>query len=143
MNSKNVNLNVLLAIIGIALFLVGAVGMKMDWFSDWEAIPAILIGAGSGLFAYNIGLIIDTKIRQKAPAAARKMAIEQKDERNMLISNTAKGKAFDAMIPIFVAVMTIIALMGVDIQVLLILVGAFLLVNGIWFYQFMRLSKEM
>ena len=65
---------------------------------------------------------------------ARKMNIEKNDERNIMIANKAKGKAFDMMTYIFGALMVSFALMDVDMTALLLLVFAYLFVHGFSIY---------
>ena len=71
------------------------------------------------------------------------MDIEKNDERNIMIANKAKGKAFDRMTYIFGALMVSFALMDVDMTAVLLLVFAYLLVHGFSIYYRMKFDKEM
>ena len=142
MNSK-MGINLALAILGVVLFSIGGVGMKMEWFGNLVALPGILIGVGCGVFGHNLGAAIQNKAVVNNPVEARKIAIEQKDERNVSINNAAKGKAFDAMGYIYGTVMLICVLLNVDLLIILLLVGAYLLVYGNMFFHLSKLNREM
>jgi len=143
MKSKKIGLNIFGTIIGIILFSVGGIGMKIGWFADFKAVPGVLIGLGCGVFGYHFGTIIQVIVMKKNPKEAKRVEIEQKDERNLLIVNTAKRKAFDAMVYIYATVMFICVLLNVNFIVIFLLVGAYLLVHGIMIYHFYKLSKEV
>ena len=143
MISKKIGLNILGTILGIILFSIGGIGMKVGWFVDFKALPGILIGVGCGVFGYHFGTIIQVIVMKKNPKEARRVEIEQKDERNLWIMNTAKRKAFDAMVYIYATVMFICVLLNVSLTVILLLVGSYLLVYGIMIYHFYTLSKEV
>lgn len=143
MNTHNIKMNIVFAILGFLLLAAGGIGMKSGWFPGIPALPAILIGIGAGLFGSNLGTIIQVRTIEKDPAEARRIHIEQKDERNVSIDRAAKSKAFDAMVYIYGAVMLIFALLNADLVFILLLVAAYLLVIGIRIYQMSRLIKEM
>ena len=73
----------------------------------------------------------------------KKLTIEENDERNIAISNKAKGKAFDMMTYVYGALMVSFALMGVDMSALLLLVFAYLFVHGFGIYYRIKFDKEM
>ncbi len=143
MERKNSGSTIIFIVVGAALFAFGAIGMKMNWFTGFPALFAILIGVGSGLFGHSMGKLIETKANEKAPEQYRRVAIEQKDERNQMINSIAKGKAFDAMNYIYSTVLIITALLNVGMVVILLLVASYLLVHGIRVYEVTRLMKEM
>ena len=72
-----------------------------------------------------------------------RIEIEQKDERNIALSNQAKAKAYDMMIFVFGAVMVSYALMGLDLVAILMLVTAYLFVVGYGIFCRCKLDKEM
>ena len=80
---------------------------------------------------------------KKDPELAKQMEIEAKDERNIMIANYAKGKAFDLMTFVFGALMVSFALMGVDLAAVLLLVAAYLFVEGSAVWYRVRFEKEM
>ena len=53
------------------------------------------------------------------PDVKKQMEIEQKDERNIAIKNSAKAKAYDMMIFVFGALMISLTLMNIDMMVIL------------------------
>lgn len=57
-----------------------------------------------------------------SPDLQKQLEIEQKDERNIAISNSAKGKAFDIMLFVYGALMLSFALMQVDLAAILLFV---------------------
>ena len=77
-------------------------------------MPYLCIGAGCGAFGHGMGELIGRRALKHAQDVRRQIEIEQKDERNIAIMNRAKGKAYDAMIYIFGALMVSFALMELE-----------------------------
>ena len=77
------------------------------------------------------------------PAIEKRLRIEQQDERNRTIADRAKARAYDASLYIFSALMLCFALMRVDLAVILLLVGAYLLVVGINIYYHVKYNREL
>jgi|GEM_PF-1201751 len=55
----------------------------------WEALPHVLSGVGSGIMLVGIVLIFKKREMERNPEKARKVAIDEKDERNILINEKA------------------------------------------------------
>lgn len=72
--------------------------------------------------------MISARAIRNSPDLQKKMNIEKNDERNILLANTAKGKAFDMMTYVFGALMVSFALMEVDWTAILLLVFAYIFV---------------
>ena len=96
------------------------------------------MGLGNG-----IAQLVQRWALQKDPELARQQEIEVGDERNIRLAEGAKARAFDLMVFVFGALMLIFALMQVDLAAILLLVGAYLLVQGYAVYCRIRLEKEM
>ena len=90
-----------------------------------------------------MGNIISNNIIQKNPDMQKQMEIEQNDERNVILTNRAKAKAYDVMTYVFGALMIAFALMGVDMIPILLFVFAYLFVQGYVVYYRCKYEKEM
>lgn len=125
---------------GLLLLGLGAFGIK-----TWDSlVPAYLcVGVGCGLFGQGVGGLIRRRALKGDPELARRLEVEQKDERNVALSDRAKARAYDAMVFAFGALMLAFALMGVDLAAVLMLVFTYLLVVGIGVYYRLKLEKEM
>ena len=86
---------------------------------------------------------ISGKILEGDPQIERRARIEAADERNQMIGNRAKVKAFDLMLYLFAGVLLVFALMGVDTVAVLLLTGAYLVCLGWGLYWRFRYEKEM
>lgn len=132
-------------IIGLLILAAGLYLIKTN--SDpqgiMRALPYVCIGIGCGLFGHGMGEIISERAFRSDPEKQRKLKIEANDERNIAITNRAKGKAFDMMTFIFGALMLSFALMGIDMIAVLLLVFAYLFVHGLALYYRFKLDKEM
>lgn len=104
-----------------------------------------LSSAGRGLRPLRpfYGELIARRSVRSDPDAARALEIEQKDERNIAISNAAKAKAFDVMLAAFSPLILILALLEVDLLPLLLTVGVYLFVVFDSIYWLNRYHKEM
>ena len=134
---KKQSKNILLALAGLALLAVGLCLVHKTY------LAYLCIGVGCGLFAHGTGEVWALHTARTNPEAAKMLEIAQKDERNVAIANCAKGKAFDMMTFLFGALFIAFAAMQVEVPVLLILVFAYLLVQGYAVYWRVRLEKAL
>ena len=136
---------IVFTILGLLLLVIGFILMKTieDPQGIMRALPYVLIGIGCGVFGQNLGEIISNRTLKKYPDEAKKIEIERKDERNLMLSYRAKAKAYDLMVYVYGAVMLIFALMQVDIITIMILVLSYLFIifSGVYFRS--KYEKEM
>lgn len=140
MKKSSMLLYTLLLALGVSLFCVGGFVLT---YPDLKSLSALCIGIGAGLFGMSVGQIIVIITADKNPRYKQKMAIEEKDERNILIRNTAKGKAFDVMGFVFSILMLVYALISVDMFIILLLVAAYSIVYIVYIIFLSKYSKEM
>lgn len=143
MNKKLIDYS--MVIIGILLLVGGLVLIKLIETPQgiFIALPYMCIGVGCGIFGHGMGNLINSRIMSNHPDLKKQMEIEQKDERNISIKNSAKAKAYDMMIFVFGALMICFALMNVDMMVILMLVSCYLFVVGYSIYYRVKYEKEM
>ena len=137
--------NYLIAAVGIILLAIGLYLLKtIDNPKEFlAALPYVCIGFGCGIFGHGTANLIATKAVQNNSELQKQMEIEKKDERNIAISNCAKAKAYDIMTFVFGALMVSFALMGVNIVPTLLLVFAYLFVQGYAIYYRCKYDREM
>ncbi len=138
-------LSYVVAGIGAALLAAGLVLLKM---ADAQqgimlVLPYVLIGLGCGAFGHGIGDVMSNRLIKDDPKLKRQIEIEQRDERNVMISNQAKAKAYDMMLYVFGALMIAYALMSVNMAAVLLLVAAYLLVVCISIFYMNKYQNEM
>lgn len=131
-------LGLLLAVTG--LFLVKAIAEPQGIM---KAFPYICIGLGCGAFGNGLGGIISRKAGEKDPALAKQIEVDTKDERNVMIGNMAKAKAYDMMLYVFAALLIAFALMGASYTIIIPFVIAYLFVQGYGVYQRIKIEKEL
>lgn len=137
--------NYVITVMGIILLLCGFYLLKGVQSPNEFLIklPYICIGLGCGIFGHGMGNLIANKAISKDPEVQRQIEIEKNDERNIAISSRAKSKAYDIMTFVFGALMVSFALMGVEIISILLLVFAYLFVQGCAIYYRLKYDKEM
>lgn len=142
MNKRN---NYLITGIGLVLLVIGLLWTKRLVGSNTIAttLPYLAIGFGCIIFGYGMGNIVTKKTLQAYPEVERQMAIEKNDERNIAIANRAKSKAFDIMTYIFGALIVSFVFMGTDLVATLLLVFAYLFVEGYGIYYRNKYEHEM
>lgn len=142
---KKKTLSYLVAMIGILLLATGLVLLKSvsEPQGIMLALPYICIGLGCGVFGHGLGDIVSHQVTRKNPQLQKQIEIEKNDERNIVISNQAKAKAYDIMLYVFGALMVSFALMSADVVVILLLVFAYLFVVGFFIYYLNKYNKEM
>ncbi|MEA4815056.1 MAG: hypothetical protein VB112_09145 [Oscillospiraceae bacterium] len=134
-----------LTVVGFVLIIVGLCYLKSSapLTGVMTALPYVCIGIGCGAFGHGMGEMISKRAMKNAPDIQKQLEIEKKDERNIEISNRAKGKAYDAMIYILGALIVSFGLMEIPLYVVLLLVFAYLLVVGISIYYRCKFDQEM
>ncbi len=138
MRNKKVLYTVLI-LLGI-LFMAGGGLLREEALKQWSGV---LIGVGAGLAGMSLANLVTAWVEASNPAYSRKVAIEQKDERNQLINNAARAKAFQAFTPIMGILMLVFVLINVDLLPILLLVGAYILVYVFYFVYLNKYLKEM
>ena len=142
---KERNYDVVKTVVGILLAAIGFVLLRR--YADSQGVMAVLpfvcIGVGCGAFGHGMGGMLSRKALKGSPDLQKQLEIEQKDERNIAISNSAKGKAFDIMLFVYGALMLSFALMQVDLAAILLFVFCYLLVLGCSIYYRVKYEKEM
>lgn len=132
-------------VVGVVLWGVAVLLLRQNPGNSgfWRALPYVCLGVGAGLLGQGIGRLVQRKALQSDPELARQQEIEAGDERNIQLAQRAKAKAFDLMVFVFSALLLVFALMGVDLTAILLLVAAYLLVQGYAVYCRVKLEKEM
>lgn len=137
--------NYLLILLGLILAALGLALIKtaVNPQGMLRALPYVCIGLGSGLFGHGMGEVLCDRALRGSPEIKQALEIEQQDERNIAIADRAKGRAFDQMTFILGALMVSFALMGVELAAVLLLVFAYLLVQGFALYYRFKFEREM
>lgn len=134
-------------VIGTILGLILAVGglflMKQELDTINKAVPGIMIGIGSGVFGGSLGSFLGLIISKKYPEKAYQKEIEVKDERNIMIMNKAKSKAFSFIHYSFGPLLLIFVLMNVDLIIIILTVSAYLMLEGVMIFYMNKYSKEL
>ena len=135
----------LFTVMGVLLAVTG--GILVKTLENPQGIlltlPYVLLGAGCGMFGYGMSNIISQKAVSKDEKLQKQLAVEEKDERNIAISNKAKAKAYDFMTFTFGILLLILTLMNTDMIALLLLVAAYLSVHIYAIYYRFKYEKEM
>jgi hypothetical protein len=132
-------------ILGLFLTAAGFMLKKTDVNPEgiMLTLPYILIGFGCGIFGQNLGSLLSHAATKKHPDIVKNIEIEEKDERNVLINNKARAKAYDTMIFVYGAIILSFALMQIELQYTLLLVLSYLFVVFTAVYYRVKYTKEM
>lgn len=129
MKNKNYVLkNILLSFLGVVLVAVGLFIYQKTLGMDKTVvvIPYIFIATGCGILGHFTGNLIQYYSTKGNEELKRQIEIEKNDERNVLIAEKSKAKAYDLMIYLFAAMLIIFSLMGADKLQLVVLVAIYL-----------------
>lgn len=130
--------------VGLPL-LIGSIYLLKAENAPEGAIRTVLyvcIAIGCALSGSGLSGWLSNRIIRSNPEIKKQLEIEKKDERNLLIMNQAKGKAFDLMSCVFGVLIWAIALMGTDTVVVLLLFSAYLFVLGAALFYRIKYEKE-
>lgn len=142
---KKVKTDYFISMIGIILLGLGLYLVKIlvDPQGIMKALPYVCIGLGCGIFGHGMGNIISRRAIQNDYNLQKQIEINKNDERNITIGDKAKAKAYDLMTFVFGALMITFALLGVDMIAVVLLVSAYLFVEGYAIYYRFKYEKEM
>ena len=143
--NKNMLRNCLFLFLGIGLMIAG---ILMDKNSDTSnqvlaTIPYLLIGLGCGIFGHFMGNIMKYFSTRNNEELERQIEIEKKDERNILIAEKSKAKAYDLMVYLFAGMLIMFSLMRVDKLQILIIVAIYLSLQVYVLYWKSKLEGQM
>lgn len=131
-----------IALIGFTLILLGGRGSL--GFLYIEEVTWIFVFIGTGLFGVAMGEVLKNKAIKSNPKEAKKVLIEQKDERNKYINQLAKSKAYDVTNVFLLGSIIFFGFLGdFDKTLLIILIMAVAISWGVMFYHTSKLKKEM
>ena len=146
MNSnKSILRDFMLVFLGLALVLTGLYLHKsIDSINKTVlAIPYVFIAAGCGVFGHFMGNIIKYFSTKNSKELIRQLEIDKNDERNVLLAEKSKAKAYDLMTYLFVAMIIIFSLMGVDKLQIIILVAIYFSIQIYGVFWRFKFEKEM
>lgn len=106
MKNKNYVLkNILLSFLGVVLVALGLFIYQKTLGMDKTVvvIPYIFIATGCGILGHFTGNLIQYYSTKGNEELKRQIEIEKNDERNVLIAEKSKAKAYDLMIYLFAA----------------------------------------
>lgn len=134
----------IITIIGALLFAAGLYLIKTisNPLGIMKTAPYLCIGIGCGMFGHGLGNIINKMAIKKHPALAKQIEIDTKDERNIMIGNTAKSKGYDMMTYVFAALLLAYSLMGASFTIIIPFVIAYLFVQFYAIYHRIKIDKE-
>lgn len=106
-------------------------------------ISYISIAIGCGFFGHFMKNIIRHFSLKNNEELVRKIEIDENDERNVLIAEKSKARAYDMMIYMFAALILIFSLMGINKLTIIFLVVAFLSMQVYALYWRFAFEKKM
>lgn len=142
---KKGGMDAAVALLGL---LAAAVGLYLvRTLADPQGIllplPYVCIGLGCGALGHGVGNLVSRRMLKNSPALQRQKEVNERDERNIAIQNRAKAKAYDRMTFVYAALMVSFALMGIDVAAVLLMVFAYLFVQGSAIYCRLKYDREM
>lgn len=145
MNNKNIIKDISLTFLGIGLIALGFIINKNNLSPNKiiNIISYISIAIGCGFFGHFMKNIIKHFSLKNNEELVRKIEIDENDERNVLIAEKSKARAYDMMIYMFAALILIFSLMGINKLTIIFLVVAFLSMQAYALYWRFTFEKKM
>ena len=143
--NKKISRDWLFLFLGIGFLVLGFWVHKNSGGRDQMTmvVPYLFIALGCGVFGHFTGNIMKYYSIKNHEDLMRQLEIEKKDERNILITEKSKAKAYDLMIYLFAALILIFSLMGVDKLQIVIIVATYLSIQVYALYWSSKLESKM
>ncbi len=136
--------NIILTIAGFGLLLLGVAfairSLEAGVVTVW---PFASIGIGSGIAGAAIGQTLKRRKLATDETFQEQMQVLQADERNVIIMNRAKAKAFSISIYLYAALMLAFLLLRINYIAVLLLTVVYLATIVCYIVFFQRYSKTM
>lgn len=127
--------------IGVVFVLLGLFTHKN--FIVLNFVPYIFIGVGCCIFGHFVSNILKYISTKNIGDLERKLEIDKNDERNILIINKSKSKAYDLMTYLFIIMIIAFSLMKVDKIVIIILLSVYIIIQIYAIYCRSKFEREM
>ena len=143
--NKNVVKDCFLTFLGIGLVLVGFLFHNKIVSTDKmiATIPYIFIGVGCGIFGHFMDNLIKYFSTKNNEELEKQIQIDKNDERNIIIAEKSKAKAYDLMIYLFASLLIIFSLMGVDKLVIIMIVAIYISIKIYALYWRTKFERKM
>lgn len=143
--NKNMLRDWLFILLGIGLMIAGILMDKNSGTSNQviATIPYLLIGLGCGIFGHFMGNIMKYFSTRNNEELERQIEIEKKDERNILITEKSKAKAYDLMVYLFAGMLIMFSLMRVDKLQILMIIAIYLSLQVYALYWKSKFESQM
>lgn len=143
--NNNVVKDCFLTFLGIGLVLVGFLFHNKIVSTDKmiATIPYIFIGVGCGIFGHFMDNLIKYFSTKNNEELEKQIQIDKNDERNIIIAEKSKAKAYDLMIYLFASLLIIFSLMGVDKLVIIMIVAIYLSIQIYALYWRTKFERKM
>ena len=89
----------IISLLGLAAVVAGVILARMG--AGIAPLPYVLLGVGCGAFGWGAGELLRQWAVRADPGLEKQLRIEQTDERNQLVANKAKARAYDASVYIY------------------------------------------
>jgi uncharacterized membrane protein len=129
-----------LMILGAALVCVSGFVLKDE---SLKRISGVCAGFGGGLFGVALTQFITIRRFERNPEVRRRMEIDGKDERMIRINDRARSRAFAIVEVLYAILAMVLILMGVELIVVLLVIGVFVIGWVIYFMYAGKYAKEM
>lgn len=107
-----------------------------------KVIQSLMTGAGCILFGYGSSKLLEINALKNSPELEKDLEIQNKDERNTMLRDKSKAKAFDLMLHTFNALILAFLVMKVELSVFFTFISAYIFIVLSWLFFFNRYSKE-
>jgi len=136
--------NILFTVFGFMIILSGFMLLNNSTLLK-ASLPVayILMGLGFGVVGHFTGKLLKNYLIKENSNYAKRVQIEQKDERNTLILRLAKEKAYNSMLYVFAGLIMLFALIEVDTNVVLMMSAAYILTLIVFVFNFNKYNKEL
>lgn len=127
--------------IGIIFILFGLVIDRN--FIRLDFVSYIFIIAGLCIFGHFVSNILKYISIKNIKGLERKIEIDKNDERNIMIMNKSKSKAYDLMTYLFMIVIIAFSFMNIDKLIIIVLLALYLIIQIYAIFCRFKFEREM
>jgi hypothetical protein len=126
----------------VTSIIIFAIGLYMAQDRSFSILYSTMMVLGASGFGYGIGEFIQSRILQSSDEYLKRKNIVTDQSTTAFMSIKAKAKTFDVMSKLFPIFILVLAILRENFTTIMLLLGLYILLWGIFIYHLNKIHKK-